>query len=61
MTTTPQITGLRMMDVRVQVATQGGGMVEVEKINAGRYIISTQDGRRWEVTEACGHWHGAVA
>jgi hypothetical protein len=41
MTTTPQITGLRMMDVRVQVATQ--------------------DGRRWEVTEACGHWHGAVA
>lgn len=53
--------GRRMMDVRVQIAAAGNGLHEVAKIHAGHYIITTRDGRHWNVVESAGTWRGEAA
>ena len=58
MTSSNYFTGLRMMDVRIQIAQVGNGLDRVDKVNAGHYIISTQDGRSWHVIESAGLWRG---
>jgi hypothetical protein len=43
--------GIRMMDVRRLIALAGDGMLRVEKLAAGDYLIRTRDGRRWHVVQ----------
>ena len=61
MTSAMTFVGLRMMDVRRQIAAAGNGLVAVNKIHAGHYIIETQDGRLWNVIESAGRWRGEAA
>lgn len=52
--------GVRVQDVRVQIAKLGDGLARVEAHHAGSYTIYTQDGRSWSVehSERAGVWTG---
>jgi hypothetical protein len=55
------LVALRMMDIRIRIAARGDGLDTVEKVDAGCYIVTTLDGRSWNITrnKTSKLWYGA--